>query len=427
VNQEHAPLRSGPTTITRGQAKPRRAAPAALTLLVLGSASTGCHWLLPFTGGDGAVPARAEAAAPAERAIAVDVANGTKLDGAGPDAPGDALSLDAPRPDAPRPDGAKPDAPKPDAPKPDAPKPDAPKPDGATVKPDLLKPDGSGSVTCISTGVGCSAGSWCPAFSCNVPFHAVWGAGASSVFAVGAGTILHYNGTAWSQQAVVPGTLRAVWGVAATDVYAVGDAGTILHYNGTTWAVQASNTSAELRSVWGRYSGEVYVAGNGVWLSNASGWHSFWNGTEWNALLGLGTSKLFNFGPQQNVVRDLTSSTTTLISGFSTSKLILGAWGVGASLGYAVGESGAVERYAGAWTDLSYGTATLRGVWASAVNDVYIVGDSSTIAHHNGTAWTMQVPPVSATLRGVWSTAGGRVFVVGEDSTGKGIILHRDP
>ena len=73
------------------------------------------------------------------------------------------------------------------------------------------------------------------------------------------------------------------------------------------------------------------------------------------------------------------------------------------------------------------GTATLRGVWASAVNDVYIVGDSSTIAHHNGTAWTMQVPPVSATLRGVWSTAGGRVFVVGEDSTGKGIILHRDP
>jgi hypothetical protein len=52
----------------------------------------------------------------------------------------------------------------------------------------------------------------------------LWSAGAN-------GTLLHYNGSAWS--ASNSGTVQDLYGVfarRADSVYAVGDAGTILHY-----------------------------------------------------------------------------------------------------------------------------------------------------------------------------------------------------
>jgi hypothetical protein len=59
---------------------------------------------------------------------------------------------------------------------------------------------------------------------------AVWGSSGGDVFAVG-GTILHWNGSAWS--AVTSGTstyLYGVWGSSGSDVFTVGGSGLILHY-----------------------------------------------------------------------------------------------------------------------------------------------------------------------------------------------------
>jgi PKD repeat protein len=60
----------------------------------------------------------------------------------------------------------------------------------------------------------------------------VWGSSGSDVFAVGrSGTILHYDGIAWSPMS--SGTddyLYGVWGNSGSDIFAVGGDGTILHY-----------------------------------------------------------------------------------------------------------------------------------------------------------------------------------------------------
>ena len=40
--------------------------------------------------------------------------------------------------------------------------------------------------------------------------------------------------------------LDGVWGSSATDVFAVGDSGTILHYNGSAWSAMSSGTTNEL-------------------------------------------------------------------------------------------------------------------------------------------------------------------------------------
>jgi hypothetical protein len=92
---------------------------------------------------------------------------------------------------------------------------------------------------------------------------AVWGSSSSDVFAVGySGTILHYDGTAWS--AMTAGTtneLSAVWGSSSSDVFAVGYAGTILHYDGSAWSAMTAAATDWLRGAWGTSSSDVFVVG----------------------------------------------------------------------------------------------------------------------------------------------------------------------
>ena len=91
----------------------------------------------------------------------------------------------------------------------------------------------------------------------------VWGSSPSDVFAVGErGTILHYDGSAWS--AMASGTsnrLNGVWGSSSSDVFAVGEPGTILHYDGSAWSAMTSGATRSLRGVWGSSSSDVFVAG----------------------------------------------------------------------------------------------------------------------------------------------------------------------
>ncbi len=79
----------------------------------------------------------------------------------------------------------------------------------------------------------------------------VWANSGSDVFAVGfAGTILHYDGSAWSEMS--SGTTRrlyGMWGSSGSDVFAVGEAGTILHYDGSAWSEMSSGTTHWLYEV----------------------------------------------------------------------------------------------------------------------------------------------------------------------------------
>lgn len=97
--------------------------------------------------------------------------------------------------------------------------------------------------------------------------YGIWGSAANNVYAVGSGSILHYDGSSWvSMSSGSAGALYAVWGIAANKVYAVGDDGTILQYDGSAWSTSPSPTTVRLTGVWGSAAADVYAVGYGALL-----------------------------------------------------------------------------------------------------------------------------------------------------------------
>jgi hypothetical protein len=98
----------------------------------------------------------------------------------------------------------------------------------------------------------------------DLVFFGVWSAAPNDAFAVGAvgdaAAIYHFDGTAWSAMTVPPvGPLFHVWGASGSDVYAVGD-GTILHYDGAAWA-EVQTLTQQLTGVWGSSPADVFAVG----------------------------------------------------------------------------------------------------------------------------------------------------------------------
>src|SRR6185295_6501496 len=118
--------------------------------------------------------------------------------------------------------------------------------------------------------------SWTPVSSGTLSqLHAIWGASAGDVWAVGeGGAIQRWNGTRWStapEASTAATTLwRGVWGSAADDVWLIGNAGETWRWNGSSFTKTITTNSW---GVWGRSRDEVYGFGRG----NVNRW----NGSTW--------------------------------------------------------------------------------------------------------------------------------------------------
>lgn len=72
----------------------------------------------------------------------------------------------------------------------------------------------------------------------QMSYHAVWGADAGDVLAVGEGGVAHFDGNTWHLVDGVPGTIyRAAWGRSASEVWIGGD-GALLARSLTGWQAQ---------------------------------------------------------------------------------------------------------------------------------------------------------------------------------------------
>ena len=104
------------------------------------------------------------------------------------------------------------------------------------------------------------------------------------VFAVGK-AVWYHNGTRWNEyQTGSSARLHAVWGAAADNVFAIGDNGTLLRFDGWGWST-LMQPDASLPDAWEMwFDGEdtfcvaatgLWLVENGVWTRIATGSFSF--------------------------------------------------------------------------------------------------------------------------------------------------------
>jgi hypothetical protein len=90
-----------------------------------------------------------------------------------------------------------------------------------------------------------------------------------------AAAIAHYDGHAWTPQSTFStARLYGIWGTSATHVFAVGEASTILHSDGTSWT-EMTNPGGDFYAVWGRGASDVYAVGSII---------LHWDGASWAPL-----------------------------------------------------------------------------------------------------------------------------------------------
>ena len=105
------------------------------------------------------------------------------------------------------------------------------------------------------------------------------------------------------------------------------------------------------------------------------------------------------------------------------SETLWDVWGDGLGNVFIVGQIGTILRYDGTeWTSYvspenpAYGFDTLRGVWGTSATDVYVVGDSDSMAsalHYDGSLWTY-MSVTGSVLYDVWGFGSDDVYAVDE-------------
>lgn len=159
----------------------------------------------------------------------------------------------------------------------------------------------------------------------NVALRSVWMLGSTDGWSVGTlGTIVRWNGLAWSTETSPPGVsgviqLNAVQALTSTNVWAVGNGGTIIHRDGAGWSIVPSPVTDDLNSLYMLSATEGWIVG----ADDATGSPIllYWD--------GLGWSRVYPIPTAPRVANDD----------------MWDVWMVGSQDGWAVGEDGLILRF----------------------------------------------------------------------------------
>lgn len=73
------------------------------------------------------------------------------------------------------------------------------------------------------------------------------------------------------------------------------------------------------------------------------------------------------------------------------------------------------------WTVMESGTTEhLNGIWGSASNHIFAVGDNGTILYYDGTSWSTVASPVSGDINAIWGRSASEIYAVGDS----GILIE---
>lgn len=258
--------------------------------------------------------------------------------------------------------------------------------------------------------------------------------------APGAGVARAWDGAAWGEVDLPPGTplLNWVHAFASDDVYAVGEGGTILHYDGLTWSTETTTATEDLWGVWGASPDDVWaVGGRGF----AEGQATLLRRQEgrWTVqtlppivragvfalfkVWGSGPSDVFVVGQRGIILRF--DGTTWREEGAGVSQDLIAVWGTSSSEVVAVGGrgNGVVVVWDGqAWTDYDdlAPLPGLNGVWTGSEGEAWVVGEAGTVATFNtrtGAITQVELPLTGAQgtydFHAVFGDMSGRMTAVG--------------
>jgi hypothetical protein len=245
------------------------------------------------------------------------------------------------------------------------------------------------------------------AVTSGVSWSALWAGAADNAYAVSLEGISHWDGARWSTVWTSdgePASLNAVWGSGATDVFAVGAAGLVLHWDGTAWSASTAGPEfacpgpgggagqppaepcprrGDLVSIWGTAAADVFTVSSATFSGDGALVH--WDGKTWSTLTKLSSS----------AVNDL--------------------WASGPNDVYMAGGLGSMLHWDGAAVSRVYtpDASCYFGVWGSGPNDVYAVGCPGKYAQWDGARWTTKVSSTGSGLSAVRGSGAGDLFAVG--------------
>jgi photosystem II stability/assembly factor-like uncharacterized protein len=227
-----------------------------------------------------------------------------------------------------------------------------------------------------------------------VAFRGVYGSGESQVLAVGSfGSIYRttVSGSAWTQPASSGETLYAIWG-SGNVFYAVGANGSIVKSSdgGQSWVSQISTTTEVLRGVFGIGTNQVVAAGdNGVIVrtSDGSTWSHVTSGvpTSFFAVTAIDATTFFACGSNAVVLRSdnggQTWQATSSLAVVGNARSLWGSSGDGIYVGASNGTLWRSSDRGQNWTSIPTGGAmnSWYGLWGVPLGMAYSVGAGGSV------------------------------------------------
>ena len=191
-----------------------------------------------------------------------------------------------------------------------------------------------------------------------------------------------------------------IWGSSASDVYAANWVG-VLHFNGTAWSAVSELQWHGTLDVYGFGASDVYAVG-------PMGRILHYDGTAW------GNTRYDGDSIFAHPLNDWES--------LSRNIYLRGVWGSASNDVFAVGDSGTVLHWNGsAWSKMTTGTtAELHRVWGTSGSNVYVSGAGGTLLRYDGSSWSTVTVPTSESLERIWGSSASDLYVGGANAT----LLH---